>query len=84
MLKRLRWLGTGVAVGFGGSLWAQRKMKSMASRYRPSGRAGNAATKAKALPADVVAAVREGKVAMRERESELRALGGSRPGRSPR
>ncbi|MBV9661443.1 MAG: hypothetical protein JO337_09820 [Acidimicrobiales bacterium] len=65
MLKRIRWLGAGLAVGVGGSIWAQRKMKSVASRYRPAGVAQGAATRA-------VDAWREGRSAMKEREAELR------------
>jgi hypothetical protein len=84
VLKRLRWLVTGLAVGAGGSLWAQRKVKILASRYRPSGLAGSAATRAKGLPADVVAAIREGRAAMKQREAELRELGAPPSGRSPR
>jgi hypothetical protein len=76
----MRWLVTGIAVGFGGSLWAQRKVKSMASRYQP----GNAVTKAKGVPADVVAAIREGRLAMKEKEAELRSRPEPRTGGAPR
>jgi hypothetical protein len=76
MFKRLRWLGTGLALGVGGSLWAQRKMKVLASRYRPAGMAQGAAGRA-------LDAWREGRVAMREREAELRLASGSTDGRHP-
>jgi hypothetical protein len=69
----MRWLVTGMAVGLGASVWAQRKLKSVASRYQPSGLAGNAVTKAKGVPAEVVAAIREGRLAMKEKEAELRS-----------
>jgi hypothetical protein len=72
MLKRVRWLGTGLALGVGGSLWAQRKVKDMAARYRPSGLANSAANRARDVPSDLRAALREGREAMRQRESELR------------
>ena len=75
MLSRVRWLGAGVAMGAGGSLWAQRKVKSVAARYRPSGLAGEAAERAKGLPGELRAAIREGRHAMREREAELRSGG---------
>ena len=65
MLKRLRWLSTGMAVGFGGSFWLQRKMKTAASRYGPAGVAVAAANRARD-------ALEEGRTAMREREAELR------------
>ena len=72
MLKRVRWLATGVAVGAGASLWAERKAKAVAARYRPSTAAGRAI----GLPGEVVAALREGRRAMKEKEAELRALSG--------
>ena len=65
MLKRVRWLVTGAAVGFGGSVWLQRKVRTAAERWRPAGVAGAAATRAKD-------ALVEGRTAMREREAELR------------
>ncbi len=70
MLKRIRWLSTGVAVGLGGSVWLQRKMKSAAERYKPAGMAVAAASRARD-------ALEEGRAAMREREAELR---GTAPG----
>ena len=86
MLKRLRWMITGLAVGAGASLWAERKAKALAARYRPSGLAGSATNRARGLPSDVAAAWREGRQAMREREAELRAEAGAtvRPIRSER
>lgn len=72
MLKRLRWLFTGAAVGFGGSFWLQRKMKSAAVRYKPAGVAVAAASRARD-------ALEEGRTAMKEREAELR---GQTPGSS--
>lgn len=74
MLKRLRWMATGLAVGVGGSIWAQRKVRTMATRYRllrrsgpqPAGMLQGAASRA----AD---AWREGRVAMRQREAELKS-----------
>lgn len=87
MFKRVRWIGTGVAIGFGGSLWLQRKLKEMSSRYGPVGMAGAAASRARD-------ALVEGRQAMRDREAELRAparpagqirhISGTRRERSPR
>lgn len=72
MLRRARWFGAGAAVGVGASVWAGRKLRSATARYRP-GRLADAATeKARGLPADVRAAVLEGRSAMRAREAELR------------
>ena len=76
MLKRVRWLVTGAAVGFGGSVWLQRKVRTAAERWRPSGVAGAAATRAKD-------ALVEGRTAMREREAQLRGNSGKRPNGRP-
>ncbi|HLI53983.1 MAG TPA: hypothetical protein VKU88_06645 [Acidimicrobiales bacterium] len=65
MLKRIRWLTTGLALGFGASFWLRRKAREAADRYRPAGLA--AATAARARDA-----LAEGRIAMREREAELR------------
>jgi hypothetical protein len=79
MFKRSRWLVTGVAVGAGASLWAERKARALAARYSPADRA-------RGLPGDVVAAWQEGRQAMREREAELKARsnGSGGPNRSER
>lgn len=74
MLKRIRWMATGVAVGAGATIWAERKARAVAAKYSPSG----AANRARGWPADVVAAVKEGREAMREREAELRAASNTR------
>jgi hypothetical protein len=72
MLRRARWFGAGAALGIGASVWAQRKIKTATSRYRPSGLATTASGKARALSGDVRAALLDGRSAMREREAELR------------
>jgi hypothetical protein len=72
MLKRVRWFGAGAALGVGATVWAHRKIRTTATRYRPGGLAATAAGKARALPADVRAALHEGRSAMRQREAELR------------
>ena len=76
MLKRVRWLVTGAAVGFGGSVWLQRKVRTAAERWRPAGVAGAAANRAKD-------AVQEGRTAMRAREAELRGNSGRAPNGKP-
>lgn len=61
MFKRIRWTGTGVLIGLGGSVWLQRRMKAVADRYKPGGLAARARD-----------AVAEGRQAMKQREAELR------------
>jgi hypothetical protein len=66
MFKRIRWLGLGAAVGAASSVWAQRKARTLASRYTPAGLAGAAVDRARS-------AVAEGRATMHQREAELRA-----------
>ena len=73
MLKRLRWLTAGAAVGVGGSLWLQRRLKDAATRYRPAGVAVAAAARARD-------ALDEGRLAMKEREAQLRRRSGPERG----
>jgi hypothetical protein len=72
MTHRIRWLIAGVVVGVSGSVWAERKVKAVASRYSPAGLAGSATAKARSIPSEVRAALVEGREAMRAREAELR------------
>jgi hypothetical protein len=72
MPRRVRWFGAGAAVGVGASVWAQRKLRAAAARYRPRGLVDTAGGRARALPGDVRAALRDGRRAMRQREAELR------------
>ena len=75
-MSRARWLAAGVAVGVAGSVWVEHKVRAVATRYSPSGLAGNATARARAIPSEVRAAVAEGREAMRAREAELRGRGG--------
>ncbi len=72
MSHRLRWFGAGAALGVGTSVWAQRKLKTVAARYHPTGLAGRALDKARSWPSHVRAAFHEGRSTMRQREAELR------------
>jgi hypothetical protein len=72
MFRRVRWFGAGAALGAGATVWAHRKVKGAVARYRPAGLAGSAVDKALAWPAEVRAAIDEGRSTMRQREAELR------------
>jgi hypothetical protein len=72
VLRRVRWMGAGAALGVGASVWAQYKLKAAAAKYRPAGLAGSAVGKARTWPAEVRAAIDEGRTTMRQREAELR------------
>lgn len=79
MFKRARWLVTGAGVGFGTSLWLQRKVKRTAARYAPQ-RVTNELSR---ITGDVRAAVQEGRDAMREREAALRGSNGTNGSTTP-
>jgi hypothetical protein len=75
VFKRLFWLAIGVAAGFSGSVWLQRRVKQAVDRFMPE-----------QVQADVRVAWEEGRTAMRHREAELRrryAPRGDTPDRAP-
>lgn len=84
MFKRVRWLSIGAAVGLGGSVWAQRRVRRTVDRYLPDEVVARAGARARDLRSDVRDALDEGVLAMRAREEELRAQvqGAAPPGRS--
>lgn len=75
MFKRVFWLTVGTGLGLGASFWVTRRVK----RYAPKAVVGAA----RSLGADVRAAVAEGRVAMREREAELRRMVSGPPAEKP-
>ncbi len=74
MLVRAKWMVMGAAIGFGGSVWAQRKVKATVERYLPPQLGDEVAGRARSLQSDVRGALGEGRDAMRARETELRAM----------
>jgi len=72
MFKRITWFAMGAAAGASGSVYARRKAKEAAAKYRPVAIARNTAVRVKGRASDVVESVRDGRIAMREREAELR------------
>ncbi len=73
MLRRLVWLLIGMGLGFGASFWLMRFVKETLARYSPERVSTDLAGAVKGLGMDLRSAVDEGRVAMREREAELRA-----------
>lgn len=72
MFRRLFWLLIGVGFGFGVSFWMTRFVRQTVERYSPERVSDDLAKAVRGLGADLRAAVREGREAMREREEELR------------
>lgn len=82
-MKRLFWLGVGAALGAGGTVWAERKVKNQIEALSPDQLVVRAGQKAGDAGRSILDAVSEGREAMRSRESELR--GQYQPGvRHPR
>lgn len=73
MLRRLFWLCLGFGFGVGSSLWLTRFVKETAARYAPQRVSADLTGAIKGLGTDVRLAVADGRAAMRERESALRA-----------
>ena len=89
MFKRITWMGVGMAVGAAGAFRAKRKVEATIERYLPEQVADRAASSARSLGRTVRAAASEGRQAMVDTETELRAqvedrtfTGPSRPHRS--
>jgi hypothetical protein len=73
VFRRLFWLVTGAAFGFGISFWLMRFLRDTVERYSPERVSGNLAGALKTFGADVRSAAVEGRIAMRETEEQLRA-----------
>lgn len=72
-MKRVTWFVTGVAAGATGAGYATRKVKRTAAQLAPANVAKGAADRARRRGRQVADAVREGRIAMRAREDELKA-----------
>jgi hypothetical protein len=73
MFKRLFWLVIGAGFGFGISFWLMRFVRDTVERYRPEQVSADLAGALTQLGSDIRAAVAEGRLAMQEREEELRS-----------
>jgi hypothetical protein len=75
MMRRMVWLGTGAALGAGGTLWVRRRVGKVADRLRPSSIAVSATAGVDRRRREVVGRVRgaveSGRLEARRREDEL-------------
>lgn len=78
MFRRLFWLLVGAGFGFGVSFWLMRFVKQTIERYSPERVSDDLSSALRAFGQDLRAAVAEGRMAMREREEELRAAAETR------
>jgi hypothetical protein len=84
VIRRALWLGTGAAIGAGGTVWARRRVGRLATRLRPGSLAGEVTAGVdrhrRQLTGRVRGAVESGRFEARRREDELwrdlRATGG--------
>ena len=83
MLKRVSWFVGGAVAGVAGAGYAKRKVKETASQLAPSNIAKSAVAKVRERGHDVAEAIRDGREAKREKESELRAKLGAQPATAP-
>jgi hypothetical protein len=82
VFKRLFWLLIGAGFGFGMSFWVVRTVRATIERYTPERVSGDLAAAIREFGQDLRAAVAEGRTAMQERETELRAELEQRAGRN--
>jgi hypothetical protein len=73
MFKRLFWLTVGLTAGFGSSFWLMRTVRRTVERFTPERLTRDVVVGARSVGAELRAALEEGRVAMRDREAELRA-----------
>jgi hypothetical protein len=83
VIGRPLWLAAGVAVGVGGTLWAERRVRRAVDRLTPESVAAGAGRSVRRLGDRVQAAVAAGREARDRREEELWADLGGRPPEPP-
>lgn len=71
-MKRLFWMGVGAVAGAGGTIWAERKVRSQIEALSPDQLVVRAGRRAGDAGRSLIEAVSEGRQAMRTREDELR------------
>jgi hypothetical protein len=71
MMKRLTWFVGGVAAGAAGAGYAKRKVRNTAAQLAPARVAKGAVAKVRASVDEAVEAAREGRRAMKAKETEL-------------
>ena len=78
-MRRPLWLAAGAALGVGGTLWAERRLRRAAERLTPPSLATEAGRSVRRLGDRVQAAVAAGREERERREEELWVEFGGRP-----
>ena len=73
MFKRLFWLSVGLTIGFGTSFWLMRTVRRTLEKFTPERLTDDIVAGARSFAVELRAAIEEGRLAMRQREAELRA-----------
>ena len=73
-MKRISWFAGGIVAGAAGSVYAARRIRQTAQALKPVNVARSAVHAVKDRAHDLAEAVREGRVAMHDKEAELRAM----------
>jgi hypothetical protein len=73
MIKRISWFVSGAVAGIASAGYTKRKVKQTAAQMAPAKIANKAVAGAKTRIGNVGEAIRDGRNAMRHKESELRA-----------
>lgn len=75
MIRRPLWLGAGVALGVGGTLWAEqrvrRRLRELSAALTPAGAADGVRRSARAAGERLRSAADEARLERRRREAEL-------------
>ncbi len=72
MMKRVTWFASGMVAGAAGSVYAGRKLKRKVETLKPVNVAKSTVEVVRERTNDLAEAIREGRHAMREKETELR------------
>jgi len=73
MITRATWFVAGAAAGAIGATYTRRKVRAVAEQMAPVNVAKSVAERARSRGQDLVEAVKEGRLAMRAKEDQLRA-----------
>jgi hypothetical protein len=72
LFRKLLWFGTGASVGFGGAMWIRNRILRAMEAVMPRRIRRTVANQAQGVGSTLASAVREGRTAMRERESQMK------------